>query len=478
MLETRYDSIAFLDDIIRAEFWESKEFVYGLIKEPIKQGTGLSITGSARLHSNDWAERGFDKDAFLGIIERLGKNWMDCYNYIPNTAAELLIKSLRANTVYIGYEMPPWLTNILSSHSFTYIDVRLSPIRFCRDLYFAVNSNDEQIKQRLSTFEIPYDFLRVEAAQIKASIAHLRGRASAPKYEDCLIFIGQTSTDTSLLSSENGELLRPSRFSEEIRSNRRKYKNVYYLPHPYGWGRADDELRELENILEEKIDICETSSYEILCYENRIGFIAISSGLLQEAKCFDKDIYYLYRPVCFIEGSEHHINIELDDISDPHFWSVLLPNFDFTVTSHKLLRRAPPNQLRLLHNAWWGYNELMLKDRNHYKDIVTFGGAASAGDLNQLQQQTHQELESIRSGLTNEARIISTIQQNNDEIKENVSRLERDLNLIRDKYKFTLESVISQTAVINELHSSTSWRITRPLRELKRFISKVSGKFH
>ncbi len=478
MLETRYNSIAFLDDIIRHDFWESKEFVYGLINEPIRQGTGLPITGSARLHSNDWIELGFDKEVFLSIIKSLEKNWIDCYNRIPDAAADLLIKALRTSTVYIGYEMPLWLTNILTSNHFTYIDVRLSPIRFCRDLYFAVNSNSEYIKQRLSSFEVPYDFLRIEATQIKASIAHLRGGASTPQYEDSLIFIGQTSTDTSLISSDNGDILRPSRFSDQIRTARKKYKKIYYLPHPYGFERADDEIRELESILEENIEKCDISSYEILCKENRIGLIAISSGFLQEAKCFDKDTYYLYKPVCFIEGIERHINIEFDDISDPYFWSTLLPTLNATVTSHKSLRRTPPNQLRLLHDAWWGYNELMLKDRNHYRDIVTFGGAASSGDLNKLQQQTHQELEFLRSDSAENARTIAAIQRKNDEVMEKIRRMEIDLHLVAEKYRATQKNIISQNALINDLYNSTSWRVTRPLRKFRRFISRISRKLH
>lgn len=465
-----YRSVAFIDDILRGEFWESKEFVYGLIKESIKQGTGLSIIESPRVAQRDWTSLGFDKDSFLKIIKDSNKTWMDCYSSIPDQASSIMLQALRNDTVYVGYEMPNWLKNLLDENNFQYIDIRLSPIRFARDLCFAINSNCQTIRKRLSAFEIPKEFFRIEASQIKASIFHLRGRPTTYEYENALIFVGQTNTDSSLLMSGTGELLRPTHFSEKLKSIRAKYETIHYLPHPYSGGRAVEELAELEILFQEKVGLCNMPSYELLCEESRTGFVAISSGFLQEAKCFDREVFFLYRPICPLEDSGRYYNVELDDISDPFFWSSMMPMDGLEVASLKNVRKSAPNQLRLLHNAWWGYNDLMLRDRTHYKDIVRFGGATTAQDLNQLRDEIHHEVRSIHSRAGETAELLESLLDGYNSLKETAHHSDLKLRSVLDDYHITKTLANERAQTITELQNSTSWRITRPLRNLKSWL--------
>lgn len=392
---SQYKSVVFLDDILRKEFWQAKEFVYGLIKKPIQIGSNLPVLGSPRLDSISWKNKGFDIDVFHKIIADLNLNWIDCYRKIPDQAAELLSNALQRDSIYVGYEMPIWLIELFNSNEVTYIDVRLSPIRFSTDLCFAINSNNQLLREKLSAFEIPYDYFRIEAGHIQATLLHLNGIDEDVKYDNSLIYVGQTNVDASLLMSNIGRVERPIDFAEKLKNIRNKFEKIYYLPHPYAEGRAEQELFELESILEEKISVCDIQSYELLCEQGRIGFVAISSGYLQEAKCFDREVFFLSKPICPVEGDGRHYNIGVDDLSDPFFWGALLPMKGFEAPSFKEIRKSTPNQLRLMHNAWWGYADLMLKNRTHYKDIIKYGYGAELGELLSVREDFMNELKSL-----------------------------------------------------------------------------------
>ena len=374
----KYTNIVCLEDLIRKEFSQSKEFFYNILREPIKQATNIDIEFSPRFKNyNSNMKDTFSIDKFLDFFD---KEWNFYYHEIPEIAETYLVDNIPEDTLIIAYEIPLWLEKVCEKNKIDFIDIRISPIKFARDLYICIKTNNKKLSNRLVKYKVLDEEIRLEASLLKAF-----GRYKPQTLVDnnSIVFVGQTPKDASLVN-DKGEFITVEHLNiDEVFKN----KDIYYIAHPYAKEHAKIEFSKLKKYCN-KIELLEDANiYNLMSSHNDLEFISISSGVIQEAQYFDKKCQFLYKPICPIDENKGYIQIHFRNIIEPIFWyKILKPK-----TNKPKLTKLPnlqPNMLRSLHNAWWGYARFVSDFK--YIDKEAFwlsGGNKLQNEINKLQEE-------------------------------------------------------------------------------------------
>lgn len=409
-----FSSIICLDDLLRKEYWQAKNFFYDLIREPIKQVTGgYDIKSSPRNNSSHNLCPSFDEQTFLNLINQ-GRDlpWNYFYYTISKQAEEYLIEHIPTNCLILSYEMPPWLEKVLLSNRISFIDIRISPLRFASDLYIALRTNNDLINSRLVRWQVCKEEILLEASLVAASVRHSRRHEARNRSLDgVLVYVGQTPDDASLVDQQ-GSFLRPDAFSKTIVSETEKKKFVY-KPHPNVGVFAEKERQMLSNVIGTNVELCYEDIYELLGADDQIELIGISSSSLQEAYWFDKPTTMLYKPICPIlttEGTDLYSQVRFLDFISPIFWhSLCVPNAP--VPKVEKLSVIGPNALRKLHNMWWGYSNFLLRRSRLLQEAHYWsGGWKMNKDIQELQK-------TIDTLAENQKRLENLLQQPNKQLE-------------------------------------------------------------
>lgn len=351
-----------IDDFIRRDYAHAKRFFYNLLREPVHQATGLPLNFSARDSEKNNLRSGFNFNAFLELAAPDGK-WQPHYHHISNQATQYLNKHILPDSFCLSYELPVWLKKMLEESKVPYIDFRIAPLRFARDLYIAVNTNNALIDTRLAKFIVSSNEIKLEAALIESAM-QIRTELNYPACsadQSVIVYIGQTEFDASLLN-EQGEFVRVADYAEQLKSYVGTNKLVYKA-HPWAKEFAVKEKQQIEEILQQNIELAEYSVYQYLSMPNNTRFIGLSSSVLQEAEFFGKEAKVLFCPICPLKiqtGKKDHVLVRFEDFISPAFWWELLTPEQVAPEVKKL----PPlqsNHLRQLHNVWWGYADYLLE---------------------------------------------------------------------------------------------------------------------
>jgi hypothetical protein len=380
-------TIVCLDDLLRDGFWPAKEFMYDLIRLPLHFAAGIDIAKSPRNGQRSNMKPGFDHQHFVTLCEVPpgAHGWTARHAAIPPAAADYLAGFIPDGALVLGYEMPPWQRELLSERGLAWLDLRLSPLRFGADLYFAVRASDPALHARLFEFALTPQQVMLEAGLIAASIRHdRRYRNDNLRYDGAVIYIGQTGDDASLIDSD-GQFFRCERHADVLRELAAQAP-FFYRAHPYAEGFARDELRRLQAILGKAPQVCDESTYELLGADDQMHFVGISSGVLQEAEWFGKSTLMLHTPVCapsFSAEDAGYAQIMPAVFMSEGFWAALLGRpIEGRAAAAPMAR---PNLLRELHNAWWGYSTYALRNsRFHQEAFALHGGAQHAQAIRQL----------------------------------------------------------------------------------------------
>lgn len=352
----KFTNVIFLDDLFRSDFLNARKFIYSLIEEPIKYALKIED-----LKLSDYPLiRGFKSDfcenKFIGLAN---KKWNENYNYISDEAWSYLKSHLDNESLIVGYEMPSWLNSRLTRDNIKHVNIRLSPIRFARDLMFVVETNlpiDNTKK-----WSVSYEQLKFEAGLVRAKIRHDEKGVSIT---DGLIFLAQTHDDASIISLDN-KFLTVLDFKQKI-NELSKNKKIYYKPHPYSWMNSKKEISLLKTIVGYSPEVVKDNIYNLMAADNNLSFFGISSGALQEAEFFDKSINFLYKPICnFNDKSLCHCTS--NDFVSFNFWLNLL-NVSDVDEIH--IKNMDDSMMRHLHNAWWGYSEYLQDNSTFFHSFV------------------------------------------------------------------------------------------------------------
>lgn len=372
-------SIFFIPDLFRNTHGFPEGF-FDILHEPVLQGTGIKVEEISWRKTNLKQKNNFNFSKFLeyaGVEQNksLEKYWASNYYTPSSLAIDYLFNSLskEEGTILLTFEIPPWLEQACFQRGIDFIDIRLSPLRFARDLYIALRTSDSEIFQRISDHTVTQEEMRLEASLLGANLRmHQTHQAIKRNFfsqniDNSLIFIGQTKYDASLLSSNNN-FLRCSEFADQLLTLI-KGKRFFYKIHPLAGDFSIDEISALKKITGHSPEICHQNAYQILSSREDIELAGISSGILQEAKWFDKIAHILFKPyVPLFDSSE---NENLKKYQQTHFQKFISPAF-----WHQLLTPEKPtprlaalpnlhqNHARETIDHWWDYSKVITWERS------------------------------------------------------------------------------------------------------------------
>jgi|GEM_PF-3141919 len=341
----------FFDDLFRKDFVPAKKLFYRTLKTIF---SGINITFRNYERYDPLENETFKR------LNRLSQRslWQDTYFELPNDYKAVLSDYLSGSPTVLSYEMSPGLKSFLIEQNLNYIDVRLSPIRFCEDLLICLNSNIPSFNERLANIAVKESGARCRASQIRESLNHLKQSnwSALEKYRDSTIFLGQTEADASLLSENKNGFLSIGDFQEKFKDL--KHERVFYKPHPASGKshqqRETDFLRENCAFMGASTD----PTYSLFASEIPMSFLAISSGAVTEAEYFDKKSQHLFKPICDIHSSEYP-QLTGHNFLSPDIWAYLLSKIEMDELQKRLIAATTiPDQFRNIHNAFWGYLDL------------------------------------------------------------------------------------------------------------------------
>ncbi|MCB1995729.1 MAG: hypothetical protein H6933_15065 [Burkholderiaceae bacterium] len=375
----RYDSIACLDDLLRDSGWWAREFFYDLVRAPIHMAAGVDIAKSPRMFQRHNLKLGFDVEAFRSLCGLPSRTWHDRYHAIPDAAREYLVGYLPERTLFLGYEMPVWLRHALDSVGAPWLDLRIAPLRFGSDLYVGMASSDPALRDALTRHAMSDAKVLGEACLMAARVRHrTRYRHDHMAHDGHVIYVGQTEDDAALLD-DDGRCVRVEQFTREL-LDWVGDAPVLYKPHPLTGDFAEQERQMLERLLGRNVARCETDTYELLAGDDDVRFVALSSGVVQEAEWFGKPSAALFRPLCTpafgrAEGPDEHLLVAAHDFLGEALWADVL---DVPVRPGAFQPTPTPNHLRELHNTWWGYAAYALSGNVYMEEAFRRYGAAPA----------------------------------------------------------------------------------------------------
>jgi hypothetical protein len=363
------------------------EGIFDLIREPVRQGCAIDIGEPPEALSQNHLLGGFNIEAFkklAGVAEdNQEKVWQQTFFNLPAAALDYLHQHLPADCLVLCFEISPWLESALNQWTIPFIDIRISPLRFGRDLYIAMRSNDETLQARIAEYQIADEELRLEAGYLAANVRMHQQRLIEsgrlqPSLENATIFIGQAPYDASLIRSD-GNMLTFADYKTQISALTRGRK-LLHKPHPFATWFAEEEQRLLEEISGQKLEPCPLNAYQILACRQDVELIGLSSGLLQEAAWFNKKAYILYQsftPLSSqIHGEHHYLQIHFQRWLSPGFWHQLLTPKG-PVPRILEVSQAAHHHARHTFDHWWDYLKVLTWEKTHaYESFERSGGGA------------------------------------------------------------------------------------------------------
>lgn len=312
--------------------------IYDLVREPIRQGSGIDIgyaPGSRRAHG---LLAGFELSEFRALASSrqtvtTDALWAATYHQMPGPAQDYLFAYIPEDALLLACYMPPWLRQACLARGRNFLDLRHSPLRFGRDMYIALDCSSELMRQRLREQAVCDQELRLEASLLAANLRAHRNRMEEIKrhrfdLSGTLVYVSQASGDSALLAAD-GHYLQSTEFAERIRAlvgDRALLCMVDYSDEYLAQVGEQERLR-LSDLLGREVRACSQSAYQILSAQEEVELVGISAALLQEASWFDKVAHCLSSPLTPLASAlvpAGYLQVHFKDILAPVFWHQLL----------------------------------------------------------------------------------------------------------------------------------------------------------
>ncbi len=277
-------------------------------------------------------------------------------------SSELSARLRQDGQLWIIHEAPPSVIDVLGRHGQSYLEFRLSPIRFANDLILALTTNDGDIGQRIRR-----DGVSRTEAMATADLVRLRSKLRDPSpqfghLDGAALVVGQVDFDLSLIDRKTGRRLELTLYSDELREAVGR-RSVFYKPHPYAAPPAIARDRAfLRAVFEAEIGIVQDNIYDLFCGTHDLLFIGVSSGVLQEADLFGLSVHYLHEPFVPLDLLEHpseakarsYVQTPYAVFADPLAWRFWLGGAE-PAAVRAPMHLQPRDLLRELYRNSWGF---------------------------------------------------------------------------------------------------------------------------
>ncbi|SDZ41966.1 hypothetical protein [Delftia lacustris] len=368
----KYKQIICLYDLLRRDK-STSEGIFDFIREPIYQATGLHIAHAPGGKKRNGLRSGFDLTRFHQLTAETATydQKHNSYYSISSIAENYLFDHIPTGSLVLTFEIPPWLRNALQTRGVHYLDICYSPLRFGRDLYFAIDTSCHELRQHILAKGMSHEEIRLEAALLAANVRMHQGRQEEQlrhffSLDNTLIFIGQHPRDAALQSS-NGKIFRCNDFSDKLHDlakGRRVLHMTDYEDKLYDY--AERERAALSELLGTPVRPCMQNSYQVLSSHDDIVVTGISSHVLQEASWFDRSACMLAEPTVQLavpDAPENgYLQIRFNDLISPGFWhEVLAP--DAPAPKLSKLPNISRHYGRESLDIWWDFEKVMTWQR-------------------------------------------------------------------------------------------------------------------
>jgi hypothetical protein len=336
---------------------ENIEWLSKILRVPVGMATSLP---SETVHwDNNWINGArLDSAAVEAIYSAFGRR-VDIHTWayvfaastLPDAVEELFVR-LFANSLVIGFELPPYLSVFCTRHNIPFINVSISPVRFLDDLLIRISPSTSDMTAALHPYRITEDLIRLQAGVLSSTVAKAN---LTPPRPDSLLLILQTRFDKVVV--ENGCFTSVLDHLDELRDIAADYDNVLIKEHPL---EAQPEVRDaLQNALFGS-QVTRENFYRLVAHDNLRGVVALSSSCVAEAGYFGKKGHYLisgFDPDRLVHG---HESVDVDaTVLAPDFWRDLLSTAGCPVSVKDGLRLpTKPNRFRQHLRSAWGYNHV------------------------------------------------------------------------------------------------------------------------
>lgn len=398
-------SIVPLPDLLRQTRIYPEAF-FDLMREPIRQGCGLHMAWPPGVGKPHGLAAGFDLQVFLhlaGVSEAVEDSWRRGYHRLPPEADDYLAVHLPEDCLIVAFESAEWLSDFCRRRHLPLLDVRPSPLRFARDLYIALRTDDPVLFQRIARYRISENELRLEANFLAANVHTQQrrlvetGRYDFSLPEGCLVFVGQAPFDASLLGPQ-GQPLTVADYADEIRTLAAG-RPLLHKAHPVSPASARQERVALQEITGSPVPVCLQNAYQLLSGSAEVELLGISSGLLQEAGWFGRKAHVLYQPCVPLVAPgedgplEHYQQVHFGTWASPGFWHQLLTP-QAAAPSLRALPELAHHHARHVIDQWWDYGKVLTWERTlPYESFVRSGGGLLRDRLDTLEQRVQPVLE-------------------------------------------------------------------------------------
>ena len=274
-------------------------------------------------------------------------------NYIEpdrycDKSKQLIFDYIASNDLLIGFELSEVTRGYFDQIGVKYLDVWVSPIRFCKDLLFSCYSNVFHIQELIGKYQESNEAFKLEANLLAGYCQNFSSSNLQIEAESALI-IGQLFVDKACQKGD--EFLSLIDFKAQVIELSYSYRYLYLLKHPLmsagDFSLVIDALADVDNL----VYLEQQNVYELLSNKNIKAVVALSSSVLKEAEFFNKEVVYLYRPTL---GSEHkHI---YQAFFNAKFWTEIL---DLNHRKDNWVYYHCDNYLRKKFNAYYAYGKFV-----------------------------------------------------------------------------------------------------------------------
>jgi hypothetical protein len=321
-------------------------WLWNAIKRQIYLASGLPSEALTSVALTGWVE-GLRPQAEADAY------WASAHDRLPSP--DRILERLHQQFC-IGYEMPPWLVQLLNQHALPYIDLRIHPVRFLDDLLFAARASVPETQAALLPMTVQESEVFATAG-LREAMCRFISEARVP--DNTLLVVGQRRFDSTQIV--DGTFFDAVPRVAEIHAICARYPAVVLKPHPLD--RHHSLLEVAATAPSHVIGVIEDNVYRMLSLPQISAVLTVNSGIAQEAPYFGKHVHAMaplaIRPVWRGGAAEAGSHASLDDVVlTPDFWRVVLAPHGRVSAADGMRLRPKPNRLRIALDSFWNYQEI------------------------------------------------------------------------------------------------------------------------